>query len=497
MTKISIYQIDEYVTADDKWIGTDVNTYNKTKNFTPRKLATYFNGNQVINTGVDLLYKYFTITPPETRPAGTLSFEEEIGPTVEFSTISTFLLSKTTLKGNNVSEFLDFLIRSSVLIYKAKNINLFGNYKILSVDTYLTDPEFFVVNVEFIEGNGSIEEDEDYMISLIDFEKVIPVPQLIKETFTYSSSNSFTLSNVINNLLQVIVNTTSLHPEGYSYTLPSTVTILNELQAGDVITIVYNYLEEFFEVPNLQSVTNVGNHTTNSIIVDGVSGDYTNINTITSEGTSISSTSVGDYQYQTKYSADEMYISEIDDSENNRSCNVNPVSLGTRLDHSGGYNHAYISSGAPLNGPFLGLIKQSGRGTIRVDNITSNKTVTLQFPDKPSGTYTIATTSDATYKVYSALLTQTGVNAPTAIVLENTLGGNVTFTYVSPGTYYINSSSLFTIDKTSVIAGNLGLYVTGYRVTNTTTTINLFTSASTVYQDEGLAKTFLEIRVYK
>ena len=31
------------------------------------------------------------------------------------------------------------------------------------------------------------------------------------------------------------------------------------------------------------------------------------------------------------------------------------------------------------------------------------------------------------YKVYRALLSQTGTNAPTAIVLENTLGGIVTF----------------------------------------------------------------------
>jgi hypothetical protein len=168
MTKISVYNIDEYVTADDKWIGTDVNTYNKTKNFTPRKLSHYFNNNQVINTGVDLLYKYFTITPPETRPTGTLSFETEIGPTVNFSAISTFLLSKTTLKGNYIVEFFDFLVGTNVLMYKAKNINLFGSYKILSVEEYLPEPNFFVVNVEFIEGNGFIEEDEDYMISLID-----------------------------------------------------------------------------------------------------------------------------------------------------------------------------------------------------------------------------------------------------------------------------------------------------------------------------------------
>lgn len=454
MTKISIYQIDEYVTADDKWIGTDVNTYNKTKNFTPRKLSNYFNGSQVINTGVDLLYKYFTITPPETRPTGTISFEEEIGPTVQFSNISTFLLSKTTLKGNDVSEFLDFLVGSSVLMYKAKNINLFGNYKILSVDTYITDPEFFVVNVEFIEGNGSIEEDEDYMISVVDFEKTIPIPQLVKETFDYESSNIFTLSNVINNVLQVIVNTTSLHPEGYSYTLPSTITILNELHVGDVITVVYNYLEEFFEVPSLQRVTNVGNHTTNDIVVDGVLGDYTNVNTITSEGLSISSTSVGDYQYQATYSVEEISISEIDDSENIRVCDLTPVSLGTYLTYSGGYNYANISSGSPGNGPSLTLNKVSGRGIIKVDNITLAKTISLQFPDKTSGTYTIATTSDIPEFVNH--WTKTGD------IIRNNNIGNIEFfsssNYIAPnGDAYLRNISGAVVSATGgVILPNNG-----------------------------------------
>jgi len=196
MTKISIYQIDEYVTADDKWIGTDVNTYNKTKNFTPRKLSNYFNGSQVINTGVDLLYKYFTITPPETRPTGTLSFETEIGPTVNFSAISTFLLSNTTLKGNYIVEFFDFLVGTNVLLYKAKNINLFGSYKIVSVEEYLEDPNFFVVNVEFIEGNGFIEEDEDYMISLIDISSGSQDLQEVTDIGS-STTNSITANSFI------------------------------------------------------------------------------------------------------------------------------------------------------------------------------------------------------------------------------------------------------------------------------------------------------------
>ena len=48
----------------------------------------------------------------------------------------------------------------------------------------------------------------------------------------------------------------------------------------------------------------------------------------------------------------------------------------------------------------------------------------------------------APYKVYTALLTQSGTNAPVATVLENTLG-EITFSYENQGIYNIVSSSLF------------------------------------------------------
>ena len=391
MTKISVYQIDENVTADDKWIGTDVNTYNKTKNFTPRKLATYFNGNQVINTGVDLLYKYFTITPPEERPAGTLSFETEIGPTVDFSDINTFLLSKTTLKGNDISEFLHFLVNSTSLIYKAKNINLFGSYKIVSVDTYFLDPNFFVVTVDFLEGNGFIEEDEDYMISVVELDKTIPIPQLVKETFEYDSSNSFVVANEINNVLQVIVNTTSLHPDAYNYTLPSTVTVINELFAGDVITVVYNYLEEFLEVPNLQRVTSVGNHTTNNIVLDnlpGENGDYTTINTLTDLGTFQSFTSPTDIDYQSEYAGYGMYLNEIYSPTESKEMFVANGIIQSSYTDGDNYTSVLITS----DGPTINFERNDIVGQIKIDDLTEN--ITIQFPDKPEGTYTIATTED-------------------------------------------------------------------------------------------------------
>ena len=167
MTKISTYVVDDKVTALDKWIGSDANMQNKTKNFTPKKLAAYFNENQVINIGTPLQYKYYTLDPLEQRPNGTLTFETEIGPTVNFSSITTFLLSKYTTKQNIVSDFLNFLDGSKVLLFKSSDINSFGFYRISSIEPYEPDPNFFVVTVDYETGNGALEEDEDYMISLV------------------------------------------------------------------------------------------------------------------------------------------------------------------------------------------------------------------------------------------------------------------------------------------------------------------------------------------
>lgn len=45
------------------------------------------------------------------------------------------------------------------------------------------------------------------------------------------------------------------------------------------------------------------------------------------------------------------------------------------------------------------------------------------------------------YKVYTALLTQSGTNAPVATVLENTTGLNITYGYILVGQYSISLNS--------------------------------------------------------
>ena len=164
--RINNYAKDTLVTATDKWIGTDSNDFNQTKNFTPTTLADYYNHNQIINSPY-LTFKYQTLAPGEVREDGTISFVTEIGSSIPFSSIYTFLLSHKSLKGNNVSEYLNFLDGGKIILSRAEDINHFGLYEIKGLIPYIPNEDFFVVTLDFIDGNGSMLEDKDYIISLI------------------------------------------------------------------------------------------------------------------------------------------------------------------------------------------------------------------------------------------------------------------------------------------------------------------------------------------
>lgn len=100
------------------------------------------------------------------------------------------------------------------------------------------------------------------------------------------------------------------------------------------------------------------------------------------------------------------------------------------------------------------------------------------------------------YKVYTALLTQTGTNAPVATVLENTLGA-ITLNYTSAGSFTATSSSLFTLNKTSVFTQELfGLDSKSFQQVTSASNINLYTSSGGSYISGLYNNTLIEIRVY-
>jgi hypothetical protein len=103
------------------------------------------------------------------------------------------------------------------------------------------------------------------------------------------------------------------------------------------------------------------------------------------------------------------------------------------------------------------------------------------------------------YKSYTALLTQSGTSAPVASVLENTIG-TVSYSYVGVGEYNINSSELFTVDKTLIFLGP-GRYTTGVTILGTTiggtSSITIYSRNTSNIGVNGLISSVpVEIRVY-
>lgn len=374
MTKISIYNVDGNVAGNDRWIGTDAQNFNATKNFTPNGLADYFNHNQVIDSGNALRYTYQTLDPLEARRFGTISFITEIGPQVPFEEINTFLLSKYTLKYNIVSEYLQFLNGANVVISKASDTNFFGLYKITNVNVYLPEPNFFNVDLSFIDGNGSMNEDQDYIISLV-LDKYDQIPTKTSDLTNDGADgvhpfitaqdippSASTLQDVVNNGNGIsnyggighadiqstnFTNNRTLYINNNAF---PTIKIVDNANASHNLTIdldtlnlngtSYNWSSIVDGVPqNLQQVTDIGNTTTNSII-----------------------------------SQDSNYYSIIE-----------PSDIGTENISTGAYT--YLGADG-----VIGIKTGNFEGDIKTTNLTNG--LTLEFPDKPAGVYTIATTSD-------------------------------------------------------------------------------------------------------
>ena len=142
-----------------------------------------------------------------------------------------------------------------------------------------------------------------------------------------------------------------------------------------------------------------------------------------------------------------------------------------------------------------------GIGTTTItDRLTVNGTISAS-PATTANQVVVKSQLDAVaarpYKVYTALLSQTGTDAPTATVLENTLGGTIVWSRTSVGRYTGTLNNAFTLNKTIVFL-NLGgansptAYST-HAYSNSISTVLLQPNPAS---DNLLGPAAIEIRVY-
>jgi len=126
--------------------------------------------------------------------------------------------------------------------------------------------------------------------------------------------------------------------------------------------------------------------------------------------------------------------------------------------------------------------------------------IAVEFPRTQAQAAQAAATAASAPKVYRALLTQSGTNAPVATVLENSLGGQVVWSYNAAGDYRGTLSGAFPSGKTFLLICPVSEATTniGFGLTRLNDSV-IYVSTSNAGgngEDSCLQATALEILVY-
>jgi hypothetical protein len=165
MARISTYPVDNKIIPSDKVLGTDA-TGLGTKNYTFRGIADWFNSTGAVAINGQNNY-FFQSIPAETgRLQGTISFDSFGGVGVEFSSIAGFKLAEQAVSAYTLEDYLPILVGKPIMLAQLDNLDNFAIYDVISLERDITETAFFNIVLGFKQGNGALELDKFYGISL-------------------------------------------------------------------------------------------------------------------------------------------------------------------------------------------------------------------------------------------------------------------------------------------------------------------------------------------
>lgn len=146
MARISSYPKDTTIQDNDAWVGT-ASPNRQTKNFLASDVAKYLNIKGKISVSAQMVYKF----EADASEAGTGDFYGVADGTA-FSAITSLNVHSNDAGGQNVVDFVNYLVDSDILISEQNNIGEFGHYKI----TAYTDngDGFYTLALSYIGGDG-------------------------------------------------------------------------------------------------------------------------------------------------------------------------------------------------------------------------------------------------------------------------------------------------------------------------------------------------------
>jgi len=186
------------------------------------------------------------------------------------------------------------------------------------------------------------------------------------------------------------------------------------------------------------------------------------------------------------------------------SVNIGITAIGSKFTISdtafgGGAELASVDRSG--NGVFLGTVSAASySGGAALTGTPTAPTAAVGTNTTQIATTAFTQTVARPYKVYTALLTQSGTSAPTAVVLENTLGGSVVWSWIGVGQYRATLVGAFPVDKvvcfiTRQHVGTAQTYVL-YSARNSDDVVNVLTRDTAALADGVMSGASFEIRVY-
>lgn len=158
MAIIYTYPYDNDVQDNDSWVGTN-RPNRKTKQYTALAVSNYLNTKGRISIAGQMTYRF-----DESIYAGSGSISLFGGGESSFAAITDLIISDVDLSGQNVVEFVNYLVGQTILIAEQNNISNFGYY---TVEAYTVSPtlDYHVFTLSMINSNGNIVDDKYYDIA--------------------------------------------------------------------------------------------------------------------------------------------------------------------------------------------------------------------------------------------------------------------------------------------------------------------------------------------
>lgn len=165
MARISTYPTDNNITLQDKVLGSDNQGLN-TKNYTFEGIVNWFNASGAVAILGQNNYFFQSLAGSTGRSQGTISFDLFGGVGTSFSDITTFKLSKDSVAGYTLEDYLPTMVGKEVILAQLDNLNNFGIYTISTISIDIAEPAFYNVSLSYNEGSGALELDKFYGLAI-------------------------------------------------------------------------------------------------------------------------------------------------------------------------------------------------------------------------------------------------------------------------------------------------------------------------------------------